>query len=214
MLSRTSLFRLGGPGLWRLETVSAQPGRLGTVTARRLLLEKKLGRDNFDQDSARQNRPSRKQGKEHWGTQGAASRRWTAGLGNTASQARTPNRAKRGALAGIGGGRARASPTVANPGRAGRTCSRGSSRANPLLSGRGARAPPKVKTPKPQQRIAVLSASEGRRGRGAVGNLQRQSTEEGTKETGTEEGTKETWPQETEGGGQRPEVGQKGTPGS
>ena len=49
-------------------------------------------------------RPSHKRGKEHGGTQGAASRRRTAGLGNTASQARTPYRAERGARADTGSG--------------------------------------------------------------------------------------------------------------
>ena len=44
-------------------------------------------------------RPSQKQGKEHGRTQGAASRRRTTGLGSTASQARTPSRARRGARA-------------------------------------------------------------------------------------------------------------------
>ena len=82
-------------------------------------------------------RPSHKQGKEHGGTQGraAASQRWTAGLGNTASQVRTPNRAKRVARAGTGSGRARASHTRTAPGRAGRTCCRGSSRGGPRRRG-------------------------------------------------------------------------------
>ena len=43
-------------------------------------------------------------------------------LGNTASQARTPNRAKRGACAGTGSGMAKVSPTRTAPGRAGWTC--------------------------------------------------------------------------------------------
>ena len=65
------------------------------------------------------------------GTQGraAASQRWTAGLGNTASQVRTP---KRGARAGTG---SRASHTRTAPGRAGRTCCRGSSRGGPRRRG-------------------------------------------------------------------------------
>ena len=40
--------------------------------------------------------------KEHGGTQGAASLRWTVGHVNIALQARNPNRAKKGARAGAG----------------------------------------------------------------------------------------------------------------
>ena len=87
---------------------------------------------------------------EHNGAQGAASRQWTvaAGLENTASQARTPNRAKRGARAGTESGRAKVSPMRTAPGRAGRTCCRGSAPADPPrrsaaragLEGEGGRA--------------------------------------------------------------------------
>ena len=110
---------------------------------------------------------AKSQGKERGRTKRAASRRWTAGLGNTASQARTP---KRGARAGTGSGRARVSSTMTAPGRAGRTCRRGSSPGGPPPAGRGARAPPEVKAPKPPQRVAVggprpvLRASDGRGG--------------------------------------------------
>ena len=87
---------------------------------------------------------------EHNGAQGAASRQWTvaAGLENTASQARTPNRAKRGARAGTESGRAKVSPMRTAPGRAGRTCCRGSAPVDPPrrsaaragLEGEGGRA--------------------------------------------------------------------------
>ena len=46
-------------------------------------------------------------------------------------------------------------PTWTAPGRAGRTCCLGSSRADRGPSGRGARAPPEVKSQKPPQMLAV-----------------------------------------------------------
>ena len=113
--------------------------------------------------------------KEYGATKGAASRLWTAGLGNTASQARTPNRAKRGVRAGTGSGRARVSPTRTAPGRAGRTCSRGAARAD-----RGQRASAAGSEDREAAREGgrrqdapgpVLRASEGRRWRGAVDKL-------------------------------------------
>ena len=70
-------------------------------------------RENFNLDSLSTHQAGQvrrqKQGKEHGRTQGAASRRRTTGLGNSASQARTPSRVRRGASAGTGIWRARAS---------------------------------------------------------------------------------------------------------
>ena len=122
-------------------------------------------------------------------------------------------------------------PTRTAPGRAGRTCRRGSSRTGtrwaPAVEARRTSAAgsedPEAATAGGRRRDAqrpVLRAAEGRRWRGAVDNMQsaRASANSRRSHPGDsrpgEEGTQETRPQETwrrKGPGQHPGVGQTGT---